>query len=68
MCTLYIYNIYNYIHVIMRDEKEGRKKQAFSQSGSHIYNYVMRDEKERRKKQARSTRQSNTEHPRQLLH
>ena len=40
------------VHVLMRDEKEGRKKQA----RSHVH-VLMRDEKEGRKKQARLNKQ-----------
>ena len=52
-----------YIHVLMRDEKEGRKKQgqtnnkakqhSIPKAGVHV---LMRDEKEGRKKQARSNK------------
>ena len=44
--NMYIVCLYMYIHVLMKDEKEGRKKQARS---------------------IKTTRQSNTAHPRQSL-
>ena len=57
--TLYILmNCISYnVHVLMRDEKEGRSKQARSnkQQGKPTQ-MLMRDEKEGRKKQARSNK------------
>ena len=69
------------VHVLMRDEKEGRKKQARSNKqqgkaiqhtqGSHFSCYMFNERWEGRKKEAskvkQTTMQSNTAHPRQSL-